>query len=138
MLLAAMAAVSCPAQVEREIVALERHAMDGWLKGDSGPALALCDSEITYFHTVTDGRIDGAAAVKSLFESYGGRALFDSYEIAAPKVQLAGDAAVLTYQLVTHNGETTRRWNVTQVYQRKKEGWRVVHSHFSMNRPPLS
>ena len=35
-----------------EIVALERRAMDGWLKGDPGPQLAITDPQITYFHAV--------------------------------------------------------------------------------------
>jgi hypothetical protein len=41
----------------------------------------------------------------------------------------------LTYTLVRHLGTTTSRWNATQVYQRKKEGWRIVHSHWSATRP---
>lgn len=118
------------------IIALERQAMDGWQKGDPEPALALFDADVTYFHAVSDKRVEGLAAVKALCEGYRGRPLFDSYEMAGPKVQQAGDIAVLTYQLVTRNGDLTRRWNATEVFQRKKEGWRVIHSHFSLVRPP--
>jgi hypothetical protein len=117
-----------------EILALERQAMDGWLKGNPDPALSVMDPEITYFHIMTDRRIDGLASLKTLFETYRGMPLYDSYEIVDPKTQLSGDTAVLTYLLVRHNGTTASRWNATQVYQRKKEGWRVIHSHWSQTK----
>jgi hypothetical protein len=119
------------APAERELIAIERASMDGWLKGDSQPMLSASDPDITYFHVMTEQRLDGIAAVKALYEPYAGRPLFDSYQIENPKVQSGGDMAVLTYQLVTQNGGTTRRWNATEVYQKKKAGWRVIHSHFS-------
>ncbi len=122
--------------VATEILALERRAMDGWLKGDPDPALAITDPDITYFHIMTEKRIDGLPLLKALFEGYRGTALFDSYEIVDPKIQTGGDSAVLTYILVRHNGTVTSRWNSTQVYQRKKEGWRVIHSHWSQTNPP--
>jgi hypothetical protein len=43
---------------------------------------------------------------------------------------------VLTYILVRHVGASTTRWNATQVYQRKKDGWRVIHSHWSVTAEP--
>ena len=119
----------------REILALERTTLDGWQVGNPDPLLAISDPEITYIHVVTDKRLEGLAAVKALFEPYRGRPLFDSYEMAEPKVQASGDTAVLTYVLVRHLGATTTRWNATQVYQRKKEGWRIIHSHWSATRP---
>ena len=119
----------------REVLALERTTLDGWQVGNPDPLLAISDPEITYFHVVTDKRLDGLPAVKALFESYRGRPLFDSYEMAEPKVQSSGDIAVLTYILVRHVGTATSRWNATQVYRRKKEGWRIIHSHWSATRP---
>jgi ketosteroid isomerase-like protein len=109
--------------------------MEGWLKGDPGPMLEAADAEITYFHVVTDKRLEGVAALKALYDGYRGRPLFDSYEIAEPRVQVSGDVAVLTYQLVTRNGSLTRHWNASLVYRRNKEGWRVIHSHFSQTQP---
>ena len=119
----------------REVVALERKTLDGWQVGNPDPLLAISDPEITYFHVVTDKRLDGLPAVKALLEAYRGRPLFDSYEMADAKVQSSGDTAVLTYTLVRHVGTATTRWNATQVYQRKKEGWRIIHSHWSATRP---
>jgi ketosteroid isomerase-like protein len=118
----------------REVLALERTTLDGWQVGNPDPLLAISDPEITYFHVVTDKRLDGLPALRALFEAYRGRPLFDSYEMAEPKVQASGDTAVLTYTLVRHVGAATTRWNATQVYQRKKEGWRIIHSHWSATR----
>jgi len=120
------------ATVERELIAMERASMDGWLKGDSGPMLAASDPDITLFHVMTPQRLEGSAAVKALYEPYAGRPLFDSYQIENPKVQTGSDMAILTYRLVTRNGSATRLWNATEVYQKKKAGWRVIHTHFSV------
>jgi ketosteroid isomerase-like protein len=126
------------AEVAAEILALERQAMDGWLKGNPDLVLALMDPEITYFHIMTEKRIDGLPSVKALFESYRGTPLFDSYEIVEPKVQASGDTAILTYLLVRRGGGGASRWNATQVYQHKKEGWRVIHAHWSQTKPPIT
>jgi hypothetical protein len=40
--------------VAREILALERTALDGWQKGNPDPLLAISDPDITYFHAMTD------------------------------------------------------------------------------------
>jgi ketosteroid isomerase-like protein len=119
----------------REVLALERKTLDGWQAGNPDPLLAISDPDITYFHVVTEKRLDGLPALKALFEGYRGKPLFDSYEMAEPKVQSSGDIAVLTYILVRHVGTATSRWNATQVYRRKKEGWRIIHSHWSATRP---
>lgn len=124
------------AQTAREILSLEHEAMEGWGKGDPDVLLATLDPEITYFHAVTAQRLDGLPAVKALFEGYRGTPLFDSFEILNPKVQADGDVAILTYLFVRRNGTVTSRWNATQVYQRKKEGWRVIHTHWSVTGPP--
>jgi hypothetical protein len=118
-----------------DILAMERKALDGFQTGDPNPSLAIADPEITYFHAITGKRVDGLPALQALFDNYRGRSLFDTYEMAGPKLQIADDTAVLTYVLVRHVGSDVTRWNSTQVYQRKKEGWRVIHSHWSVTAP---
>ena len=130
-----LSAADANAEIAREVLTLERQALDGWLNGDPDPMLAISAPEITYFHVMTDRRVEGLQAVKAIYESYRGTPLFDSYEIVDPKVQAIGDIAVLTYILVRRNGSATSRWNATQVYQRRKEGWRVIHTHWSMTKP---
>jgi ketosteroid isomerase-like protein len=122
----------------QEILSLERKAMDGWITGNPDPTLAIADPAITYYHVMTDKRLDGIAAVRALYEAYRGMPLYDSYEMEDARVQLAGDTAVLTYILVRHNGTAASRWNSTQVYRRTESGWRVIHSHWSQTKPPLA
>ena len=126
-----LAAANPSTKITQEILALERQTMEGWLKGNPDPTFAILDPEVTYFHAPLERKLDGLAAVKAFFEPYRGKSLFDSYEFFEPTVQVSGDIAVLTYQLVTQNGPVTSRWNSTEVYQHKKEGWRVIHSHWS-------
>jgi hypothetical protein len=114
-----------------EVIALERKVMDAWIQGNPDPLFAVADPGITYFHVMTDKRVDGLAALKALVEPYRGRPLFDSYEMVEPKVQVAGEVAVLTYILVQKNGGAASRWNGTQGYQKRPGGWRLTHSHWS-------
>jgi hypothetical protein len=55
----AAAALSAGAedQTAREILALERQAMDGWRKGDPDPSLAIAGPDITCFHAVAGWRV---------------------------------------------------------------------------------
>ena len=80
---------------------------------------------------VVEKRIEGLPALKELFDRYRGIPLFDSYEILNPMVQTAGDVVILTYQLAQRNGSATTYWNATEVYQRKDQGWRIIHTHWS-------
>ncbi len=121
---------------EHEALALERAAAEGWLKGDARPALAAADESITYFHIVSEKRIEGRAAVRDLFAAYQGQPLYDRYEILEPKVQAEGDTAVVTFLFVTYNGDVVRRWKATQVYRQRKEGWRAIHAHWSSANAP--
>lgn len=132
------ALVLAAADPASEVIALERKAMDGWAQGNPDPFLASADPEITYFHVMHEKRLEGLASVKALVEPYRGKPLFDSYEMLEPKVQAAGDVAVLTYILLRRNGTATSRWNATEVFRRKAGGWRLIHSHWSQTTPPVS
>ncbi len=131
-LCAPLAAEDSNAAIAREIIGLERQVMDGWRAGNPDPALAISDPEITYIHAMTNGRLEGLPALKRLYEQFRGTPLFAGYEIVNPKVQVSGDVAILTYLFVRRNSAGDgERWNATQVYQHKKEGWRVIHAHWS-------
>jgi ketosteroid isomerase-like protein len=120
-----------PLDSQDDVIALEKKALDGLAKGNPDALLALSDADISYFHVMTPGRLDGASAVRSLVEPYRGRPLFERYEMIQPRVQVAGDVAVLSYVLVQRNGDAAVRWNGTQVYQRKAGSWRIIHTHWS-------
>jgi ketosteroid isomerase-like protein len=132
----ALAAAEPDAGVARQLVALERQAMDGWSKGSPDADLAISDPAITYIDPARDGRIEGRAALAEFFEKYRGTPLFDSYEIVDPKVRVAGDTAVLSFFLQCRRSETDYRYNATLVWQRTGDGWRVIHEHWSKVRNP--
>jgi uncharacterized protein (TIGR02246 family) len=124
------------------IIALERGALDRWIRGDSQGYLELYAREVTYFDPQRDARVNGADAMRKLLEPLIGKMKADRYDMLAPRVQGSGDVAVLTYNLVSHaraaDGSAFRvRWNSTAVYGRVDGRWRIVHSHWSITKPDL-
>jgi hypothetical protein len=129
-----LAAADSEAEVARQLLALERQAMDGWMKGNPDSDLARSDSTIVYIHPAAEKRLEGLPALTELFDKYRGTPLFDSYEIVDPKVQVSGDVAVLTFTFECRNGTVTSRYDSSEVYRHRKEGWRVIHAHWSKAR----
>jgi RNA polymerase sigma factor (sigma-70 family) len=143
--LAVLLAVAPVAASERsvadEIVALEKGALDVWAKGDPSGFYAIMADEETYFDPLTETRVDGVAALKAHFAPFEGRFRIERYELLNPRVDVAGETAVLTFNLVNHGARFdggppgTSRWNSTEVFRRIGGRWRIVHSHWSYTRP---
>jgi ketosteroid isomerase-like protein len=131
-ILAAPAAAS-PASVPDHIVAMERAALDRWGNGDPSGFLEIFAPDVVYFDSAQKKRVDGLAAMTALYESIRGKVHFERYELIDPKVQVIGDAAVLTFNFVSwdEKGEPNR-WNTTEVYRRDPAGWRIIQSNWSM------
>lgn len=124
------------------IIALERGALDRWGRGDPQGYLDLYAREVTYFDPMREKRIDGLDAMQQAFEPIKGLVKVDRYEMIDPQVHRAGDAAILTYNLVSYGrspaGEAMAvRWNSTAVYAQIDRQWRIVHSHWSYTKPEL-
>jgi uncharacterized protein (TIGR02246 family) len=124
------------------IIALEKSVLDRWGKGDPQGFLETYSKDVSYFDPAQERRIDGLEAMKTLLVPITRKIKIDRYEMINPKVQHRGDIAILSYQVVNHvtrsNGQpTTVRWNATEVYERAKGPWRIVHSHFSYTKPEL-
>jgi ketosteroid isomerase-like protein len=124
------------------IIALERGALDRWGRGDPQGYLDLYARDVTYFDPMREKRIDGVDAMKQALEPIKGLVKIDRYEMIAPQVYRAGDAAILTYNLVSYGrspgGEAmVVRWNSTAVYARLEGRWKIVHSHWSFTKPEL-
>jgi ketosteroid isomerase-like protein len=122
---------------EQQILALERAALDRWGKGDPDGYLEINAPEVSYFDPFLERRLDGLAALTSWYESIRGKIKIDRDEIINPRIQLIGDAAVLTMQYVSQGSEGAMHWNCSEVYQRFGEHWKIVHSHWSFTKPPL-
>ena len=117
-----------------EILALERAALDRWGKGDPGGYLEISAPEVTYFDPYVEHRLDGHAALTAWYDQVRGKIKIDRDEIVNPRVEVIGDAAILTLQFVSHGSEGAARWNCTEVYQRLGDDWKIVHTHWSFSK----
>jgi ketosteroid isomerase-like protein len=120
-----------------ELMALEARAMLRWRRGDPGGFLEISDPEVTYFDTGTPQRIDGLEALKAEYAPRTGKIHFDVMDFVDPRVHVCGDLAVLAYRFLSTwldpDGSVARRtpWNCTEVFVRRADTWRIVHTHWS-------
>ncbi len=122
-----------------EIVALEKAALKRWRQGDPDEFLALSVPQVTYFDPILPGRLAGIARLTEFYNGMrgkgGGSAAIDIIE---PRVDIVGDAALLTYRFLwaglDADGTVTARspWNCTEVYFRLAGQWRIIHTHWSL------
>ena len=117
---------------EDEILALERAALDRWCRGDPSGFLEISAPDVTYFDPFVAQRLDGLEALAHYYEGLRGQISASRWEIVAPRLQRAGDAAVLTFQSHSWGGsEEALRWNCTEVYRRAAERWEITQTHWS-------
>jgi uncharacterized protein (TIGR02246 family) len=132
--------------VERQIIALERAAIDRYIVMDPQGYLSLYAPDVTYFDPSTERRLDGLKAMQEFLgpmKTAKNRVSDPRYEIIRPKVQRYGDVAVLTFNIINYGKppdkpeQALARWNVTEVYRHVNGKWEIVHSHFSFVKPTL-
>lgn len=116
------------------IIALERAALDRWGKGDPAGFLEISSPDVVYFDPTLERRMDGLAALTRFYDGLRGQVHLIRYELLDPKVQLCGDAAVLTYNFTGETDGKTDRWNCTEVYRRAPHGWRIIQTHWSLTK----
>ena len=126
-------------QVAEEILAMERAGLSRWGKGDPSGFIEICAPEATYFDPYLGRRIDGLKRLREYYESLAGKIHIDRYELVNPKVQVHGDAAILTFNYVSYSkAELTvpdARWNCTEVYVLVDGRWRIMQTHWSHTKP---
>lgn len=126
-----------------EVIAMERAALDRWGQGDPHGYLEIMAAEVTYFDPGQEARIDGLPAMQALLVPWTGRISIDRYDMVNPSVQLHGDVAVLTFNLVNYRNQPDGsqqpfiRWNSTEIYRRVEGRWQIIHSHWSFVKPEL-
>jgi hypothetical protein len=123
-------------EVSETIISLERAALDRWGKGDPWGFTEISAQEVTYFDTGTEQRVDGLKALKELYAPREGKIKIERYDMINPKVQLHGNTAVLTFNLIDYmpTAEGSIRevyWNSTEVYSRINGEWKIIHTHWS-------
>jgi len=132
--------------VSKEIIGLERAALDRWINLDPQGYLDLYLPDVTYFDPTTERRVDGREAILArLAPMKNAKVPFTDrrYEMLDPKVQLVGDIALLTFNVVNFGKLPNQpegvvsRWNCTEIYRRVDGKWRIIHSHWSFTKPDV-
>ena len=132
--------------VTKDLIALERVALDRYITMDPEGYLSLYAPEVTYFDPSTERRLDGLKAMQEFLrpmKTAKRRFTKPRYEILGPKVQLYGDVALLTFNIINYGKPPNRpeqalaRWNTTEVYRRVDGKWVIVHSHWSFIKPDV-
>ncbi len=124
-----------------QIIAMERDALERGAKGDIDAFVNLSDPDVVYFDPSLERRIDGLPALKEYYHRNSKPPEEEiDIELINPKVQLAGDAAVLTFNYRSVGRRTGRveLWNCTEVYRRTARGWRIIQTHWSWTKPQLA
>ena len=119
-------------EITATLIAMERTALDRWGAGDPSGYLEISAPDVVYFDPFQERRLDGLDALTALYESLRGAIRIDRYDLIEPKVQVCGEAAVLTFNLNSCTGTTVMRWNCTEVYRLDKQGWRLIQTHWSI------
>ena len=124
-------------EVAARIVAMEEAALKRWCAGDPSGFLELSDEDVAYFDPFLDRRLDGLAALTAYYEKLRGKISAARFELLNPKVQRAGDMAVLTFNFVSWDeDESALRWHCTEVYARRGDAWKIVQTHWSFTGGP--
>jgi ketosteroid isomerase-like protein len=118
-------------KIASEIIALERAALDRWGKGDPNGYAEISAPDVTYFDPFQERRLNGLSSLQALYDQFRGKIKIERDEIIDPRVQIIGDAAILTFNYVSYGSEGSMRWNCTEVYQRFGSEWKIVHTHWS-------
>jgi ketosteroid isomerase-like protein len=113
------------------IIAMECAALDRWIRGDPSGFLEITAPDVVYFDPYREERVDSLEALTALYKGLWGQVLLDRYELLNPRVQVIGDAAVLTFNYVSYKGENESRWNCTEVYRRDGDRWQIIQTHWS-------
>jgi ketosteroid isomerase-like protein len=98
---------------------------------------------VTYFDPFQERRIDGDTAMRAMLEPIAGQIKVDRYDMIDPRVQQYGDAALLTFNLISYRTQPNgveaaiSSWNASEIYARIDGRWTIVHSHWSFIKPEL-
>jgi ketosteroid isomerase-like protein len=129
-------------EIEKQIIEKEKKILDEWGKGHTMIFTANSADEITYFDPSLAKRLNGVKEFTELLKPIENKFTIDKYEMVNPKVQVHGEIAVLTYNLVDYaknqQGEMKSfSWNTTEVYRKSGNDWKIIHSHWSFTKPKL-
>ena len=123
------------AQIEQEVLNLEKMALDKWAGGDPVGFAENFAADATYFDDIgAQNRVSGSEALKGYFKSLEGKIPAHHYELVNPQVQVYDNMAILTlrYNAKTLDNEPGPPWKATSIYKLKEGKWKVVHANWSL------
>jgi ketosteroid isomerase-like protein len=119
------------------ILSLEEGAMERWRNGDPMGFVEISAEDICYMDPGLTKPILGLQEYRRAMQGVVGKIHYQDSEFIDPRVVVVGDAAVLSYNYrstaTSPDGKITSQtpWNATEVYFRKNDEWRIVHTHWS-------
>jgi len=113
------------------ILAKEKATLDRWYNGDPMGFIDNSWEDVTYFDPSLKARIDSIGAFKNLLTPIVGMIHIPAHKMDKPLVQVFGDIVILTFTDVFTVGENTSRWHATEIYQRRGNDWKLIHSHWT-------
>jgi hypothetical protein len=88
--------------------------------------------DVTYFDASLKNRADSIHAFRNLLTPIIGQIHVPAHKLDKPLVQVYGDIAVLTFtDLIIFDGKITGRWHATEIYERRVNDWKLIHSHWT-------
>ncbi|MDD3077837.1 MAG: DUF4440 domain-containing protein [Paludibacter sp.] len=122
--------------ISKTIIVMEKAALEELNKGNPSGYLKIYSEDITYFDPFQEKRFDGLKTVQTFYNSLQGTVYVEHYEMINPIVQVSGNIAILSYNLVSHIGSEVFREKCTEVYrQNSDQQWQIIHSHWSLVQP---
>jgi ketosteroid isomerase-like protein len=123
--------------MKETILSLEKQAMERWRNGDPWGFVEISAEDITYVDPGLTKPILGLQEFTAYMKQLEGKIHYQDSKFIDPKVVVAGDAAVLSYNyrssVLTPEGTIISQtpWNATEAYFRRGGQWRIVHTHWS-------
>jgi uncharacterized protein (TIGR02246 family) len=132
------AAAVDPQATANQIIALEKSSVEAWKHKNKTFFAELFADDATYFGPENPYlESDPKANFLPKFEQYAEMMKYNDFQMYNPRVQVYGDAAILTYNSnvsVTFGSQPINYTaKVTSVYVKQGNSWRLVHGHESMN-----
>jgi hypothetical protein len=113
------------------ILAKENATLDRWYNGDPMGFIDNSWEDVTYFDPSLKNRADSIEAFRKILEPIKGLVHIPNHKFDKPLVQIFGDIAILTFTDVFTIGENAARWHATEIYQRRGNDWKLIHSHWT-------
>lgn len=125
--------------ISKTIIEMEKAALEELNHGNPSGYLKIYAEDICYFDPFQEKRFDGLKKVQVFYDSLQGTMNVEHYEIIEPMVQISGETAVLSYNLISHIGDVAFREKCTEVYRQEPDmQWKIIHSHWSLVQPANS